>query len=341
MKKLICLLLALCMLFALAACGEKKEEPEQAAAEWTRQGYYMDEDGNMLSVTRMDDVDEPGWYVGFMNGDDLMEDSYGGMLPQEGNALRGELPNGGSRAPIKVTVSEEGEDGLQLVVEGGETYHLSPLEMESAVATLWVNTEGYGFFTCSEQGQESDDTLWTSAQHGLAEPTSFVLAAQPGEDWYFVKWTLNGEDYSTDEQITLEVAEDADLVAVFDFAGGDGQNPVMNFIGDYQCDRANAHVECIGDDGAQITIEWGGSAWELARWEIVGALDLDTLTVDYSGCTKSILVYGDDGELKSEDVEYEDGTGTIVFHDDGTFTWHDDKSEYGEDMLFEWVPAGE
>ena len=221
MKKLICLLLALCMLFALAACGEKKEEPEQAAAEWTRQGYYMDEDGNMLSVTRMDDVDEPGWYVGFMNGDDLMEDSYGGMLPQEGNALRGELPNGGSRAPIKVTVSEEGEDGLQLVVEGGETYHLSPLEMESAVATLWVNTEGYGFFTCSEQGQESDDTLWTSAQHGLAEPTSFVLAAQPGEDWYFVKWTLNGEDYSTDEQITLEVAEDADLIAVFDFAGGD------------------------------------------------------------------------------------------------------------------------
>ena len=341
MKKLICLLLALCMLFALAACGEKKEEPEQAAAEWTRQGYYMDEDGNMLSVTRMDDVDEPGWYVGFMNGDDLMEDSYGGMLPQAGNALRGALPHGGSRAPIKVTVCEEGEDGLKRVVEGGETYHLSPLEMESAVATLWVNTEGYGFFTCSEQGQESDDTLWTSAQHGLAEPTSFVLAAQPGEDWYFVKWTLNGEDYSTDEQITLEVAEDANLVAVFDFAGGDGQNPVMNFIGDYQCDRANAHVECIGDDGAQITIEWGGSAWELARWEIVGALDLDTLTVDYSGCTKSILVYGDDGELKSEDVEYEDGTGTIVFHDDGTFTWHDDKSEYGEDMLFEWVPAGE
>ena len=43
MKKLICLLLALCMLFALAACGEKKEEPEQAAAEWTREGYYMDE----------------------------------------------------------------------------------------------------------------------------------------------------------------------------------------------------------------------------------------------------------------------------------------------------------
>ena len=145
MKKLLSLLLALCMIFALAACGEKQEKPEEAPAEWTRQGFYMDENGNMLSVTRMDDVDEPGWYVGFMNGEDLMEDSYGGMLPQEGGALRGELPNGGSRAAIKVTVSEEGEDGLQLVVEGGETYHFSPLETETPVATLWVNTEGYGF----------------------------------------------------------------------------------------------------------------------------------------------------------------------------------------------------
>ena len=131
MKKLLSLLLALCMIFALAACGEKQEKPEEAPAEWTRQGFYMDENGNMLSVTRMDDVDEPGWYVGFMNGEDLMEDSYGGMLPQEGGALRGELPNGGSRAAIKVTVSEEGEDGLQLVVEGGETYHFSPLETET------------------------------------------------------------------------------------------------------------------------------------------------------------------------------------------------------------------
>ena len=60
MKKLICLLLALCMLFALAACGEKKEEPEQAAAEWTRQGYYMDEDGNIWMKTGTCSR-SPGW----------------------------------------------------------------------------------------------------------------------------------------------------------------------------------------------------------------------------------------------------------------------------------------
>jgi hypothetical protein len=46
----------------------------------------------------------------------------------------------------------------------------------------------------------------------------------------------------------------------------------------------------------------------------------------------------DSGEESTEEV-YTDGTGTITFHDDGTFTWHEDQSEYGVDMLFEWVPA--
>ncbi|MBQ3482226.1 MAG: hypothetical protein IJH48_07925 [Oscillospiraceae bacterium] len=348
MKKMICLLLAVCMLLSLAACGAPapKQEttaspPEQAAAEWTRQGYYFDELGNMLSVTRMDDVDDPGWYVGFMNGEDFIEDAYGGMLPQEGNTLHGALPSSGSKPDITVTVSEEGENGLLLVIEGGESYHFTVMEMEAPLATLWVNTEGYGSFSCVEEGDDSEvDTNTTSLQYGLAEPTSYLLTAYPGEDWYFVKWTLNGEDYSTQEQITIEVGEDTDIVAVFDFAGSDGQNPVMNFIGSYQCDRANALVECIGDDGAQITIKWGGSAWELAQWDIVGRLDLDTLTVDYTGCTKSILVYDDSGELKSREVEYEDGTGSIVFHDDGSFTWHEDQADR-EDMLFEWLPVAE
>ena len=35
----------------------------------------------------------------------------------------------------------------------------------------------------------------------------------------------------------------------------------------------------------------------------------------------------------------EDGTGTITFNDDGTFTWHEDQSEYGVDMVFERVPV--
>ena len=219
MKKLICLLMAAVMLFASAVCAfaDSAPEQEQAAAEWNRQGYYADEAGNMLSVTWMDDVYEPGWYVGFMNGEDLIEDSYGGTLLQEGNSLYGILTSSGSKPEITVTVSEEDEDCLLFVVQDGETYHFSPFDMGTPVATLWVNTEGYGFFTCDEEGQEPDDNLWTSLQYGLAEPATYVLTAKPGEDWVFVKWTLNGEDYSADERITINVSEDSDVMAVFEY----------------------------------------------------------------------------------------------------------------------------
>ena len=116
----------------------------------------------------------------------------------------------------------------------------------------------------------------------------------------------------------------------------EGQNPVMNFIGEYQCDRAHAVVECEGTDSARIKIHWGGSAWDAAEWVIVGKLDLDTLTISSTGASKTIVTYDWDDEIESEEKVYEDGTGTIVFHDDGTFTWHEDQSEYGKDLVFKW-----
>ena len=120
----------------------------------------------------------------------------------------------------------------------------------------------------------------------------------------------------------------------------DWQNPVTNFAGEYQCDRANATVECFDYDKAWITIKWGSSAWELTRWIIVGTLDTDTLKITYDACNKANLVYDDNGEIASEETIYEDGTGTITFPEDGTFIWHEDQSESGEDMIFEPVGSG-
>jgi hypothetical protein len=119
----------------------------------------------------------------------------------------------------------------------------------------------------------------------------------------------------------------------------DGQNPVMNFVGEYQCDRAHAVVECSGYEDAWITIDWAGSAAEYAHWDISGRLDPETLTINYFGCAKSHLTYNENGEIVSQEQEYGDGTGTIVFHEDGTFTWHEDQSETGDDLVFEWLPV--
>ncbi len=358
MKKTVCILLAVCMMLALAACGgakptaadethapasEAPAQTEQTKAEWTREGYFQDENENFLSVTWMDDVDEPGWYVGVMLGADFIEDSWGGTLPQEGNALHGALSSSGSRDAITVSVSEEGDDGVLLTVEGGGTYHFAPYEMQEASIFVTINTEGWGGMIEYAEGEETPviDPEWPyqSAQINLAEPGTYTFAAAPEAGSLFVKWTKNGEDFSTEPVITVLLDESADFVAVFE-DDADWQNPVMNFIGEYQCDRAHALVECFGSEDAWITIEWGGSAWELARWDIVGRLDTDTLTVEYSGCTKSIVTYDDSGEIVSQEPEYEDGTGTVTFnYEENSFTWHEDQSAYGVDMVFEWVPV--
>ena len=99
MKKTVCMLLAICMVFSLCACGAQPEAPAtpEPVKEWTRAGYFTDENENMISVTWMDDIVEPGWYVGCFLGEDFVEDSWGGTLPQEGKALHGTLQSSGSR----------------------------------------------------------------------------------------------------------------------------------------------------------------------------------------------------------------------------------------------------
>ncbi len=335
MKKTISLLMILVLLLGLCACGQKPEEVK----EWSRSGYFSDENGNILSVTWMEDVVDPGWYVGVMLGERM----GGGTLPQEGNSLHGNL-NGGdeSAEPFVVTVSEEGEDGLLLQVEGGESYHFMPYDMPEATIFVTINTEGMGniAYAEGEAAPEADPEMpFQSAQINLEKPETYSILAWPQTGYLFVKWQKDGEDFSTEAQITVELTESADFVAVFE-EDPDWQNPVMNFVGNYQSGRALATVECLDKDEARITIKWGGSAWDLARWLIVGKLDTDTLTITYEGCSKYNVTYDDKGEVKNEEQVYGDGTGTIVFHDGG-FTWHEDQSEYGEDMEFEWLPVEE
>ena len=337
MKKLICIMLTVCMLFALAACGETKPaEPE--IKEWTRQGTYEDENGNHLIVNLSETEGYEGWGVSLM----LDGEAVGWIIQQEGNALRGNLNGWDEKVdPFNVTITEEGQDGLKVEVEGGETYHFTPMDVPKATIVATVNVEGMGHvaYAEGEEAPEIDPEFPAQSVYiGLAEPAVHTFLAAPEAGNLFVKWTKNGEDFSTEPQITLLLDESAEYLAVFE-EDPNWQNPVMNFVGEYQCDRAHALVECFGYDEAFITIEWGSSAWELTRWIIVGKLDTDTLTINYSGASKANLVYDDQGEVKSEESVYDDGTGTIAFHDDGTFTWHEDQSESGEDLVFEWIPV--
>ena len=215
MKKLLSITLCVFILFASAACGSGST----AGGPWTREGYFLDENGYMLSITRMDDVTDPGWYVGVMLGEDFIEDSWGGILPEEGNTLRGVLPSSGSKADLTVTVSEEGKDGILLKVEGGETYRFTSMGDMTASIIVTINTEGSGnidYAEGTEAPQIDTEYPYQSAQINLGEPATHTFAAWPNEGFVFVKWTKNGADFSTEPVITVLLDESADFVAVFE-----------------------------------------------------------------------------------------------------------------------------
>ena len=169
MKKWICLLLTALLIPLLVSCGSSKTEektetkPEEKTetVEWTRAGYFQDENENMISITWMDDIDELGCYVGCMIGEDMIEDSWGGTLAQEGSTLHGTLTSSGSKDDLTVTVSEEGEDGLLLAVDGGESYHFAPFDMPDASIFITINTDGMGNIEYAE-GEETARNLTPS-----------------------------------------------------------------------------------------------------------------------------------------------------------------------------------
>ena len=115
----------------------------------------------------------------------------------------------------------------------------------------------------------------------------------------------------------------------------DGQNPVMNFVGPYAADRANMLVEPLGDNGAVVQVSWANSAAEQVVWTMSGPLDADTLTMEYADCVKTTRVYQSDGSVASETVEYENGTGRILFNGtDSTIAWEDDQENAGDGLVF-------
>ena len=124
----------------------------------------------------------------------------------------------------KYTVEEAKK--ILFEVEGGKAYHLVPAEFEEASIAVSINTEGWGQFTAVsdvEDAFEAEEPT-SSMILSLYEPTVYTLtavAAEDGEDWVFVKWTKNGDDYSTDAEITVEFDESADFVAVFEYPEGE------------------------------------------------------------------------------------------------------------------------
>ena len=116
---------------------------------------------------------------------------------------------------------------------------------------------------------------------------------------------------------------------------GDGQNPVMDFVGVYGAGKGSILVEAEGERGAKITVTWANGAAEKSQWSMSGEFDEETLSVAYSNCTKTDLVFTDDVSDPVETVVYTDGTGRIVFAGERyALSWEDDQEHIADGTAF-------
>ena len=146
---------------------------------------------------------------------------------------------------------------------------------------------------------------------------------------------LNGLDLAAiADQIYKDRDASAGSIKVEGSDETDGQNPVMNIIGTYGCDRATMTIEAQGSDEAKISITWPNSAAEYAEWNMVGKFDTATNTVNYTNCEKKTVTFSEEGEIDKETTDYTDGTGSIKVNDDYSLEWIDDKEHIADGSKF-------
>lgn len=116
----------------------------------------------------------------------------------------------------------------------------------------------------------------------------------------------------------------------------DGQNPAMNFVGDYVNGRASIFIGAEDEDGINATVTWATSAAENSTWEMSGTFDSENLQFEYSDCVKTDYVYGTDGEIDDMKEVYTDGHGIIKFSDGDelSLTWQDDEENIADGTVF-------
>ena len=122
-------------------------------------------------------------------------------------------------------------------------------------------------------------------------------------------------------------------------AADDGQNPVMNIIGNYMNDRLSATIEAVGTNGAKISAYWGETARDGFQWELTGTFDDATNRINYSDAKKTSVTYTDVDVFEVNEVVFENGKGYIQVNDDYTLTWNDEQDPNMAFEPLEFVPV--
>ena len=76
-----------------------------------------------------------------------------------------------------------------------------------------------------------------------------------------------------------------------------GQNPAMNIVGKYGCDKATLLIEAAGSTGTKVTIDMPVSASEKTQWTMTGNFDPAGNKIEYTDGSKKTYTYDENGKL--------------------------------------------
>jgi len=116
---------------------------------------------------------------------------------------------------------------LSLLTACGQTEDPPAASDDADLVTVMVNIRGLGgSIAVSDDGSDPQldpEYPMQSAFSNVEKGTEVKILAEPEEGYHFFKWTVNGEEYSTEPLITVTAEEDVEFLAEFLPEGKDGK----------------------------------------------------------------------------------------------------------------------
>ena len=116
---------------------------------------------------------------------------------------------------------------LSLLTACGQTEESSAASDDADLVTVMVNIRGLGgSIAVSDDGSDPQldpEYPMQSAYSNVEKGTEVKILAEPEEGYHFFKWTVNGQEYSTEPLITVTAEEDVEFLAEFLPEGKDGK----------------------------------------------------------------------------------------------------------------------
>lgn len=360
MRKRIIMATVIGMTLCLAACGSKAtSDKEKETSPKTEVSSKDAQDTDMKENEEKQQLDEAA-YIGEYKDNDVDEVAM--------EIAKGEKED--YKIHISIYRLADFDDGVGTLTEKGMTFTATDpegnpisgiIELDGNMAevtftdstwSLLSENSSFVFEKMSDKTELSVDAAGVySSKDGIVTLNTDGTGTISFQDTVSIRWNdheLIGADFTfpytiSGDTITIDVdGMERSFKKDGEMPKNDTQNPIMNFVGNYQSGRATMLVEASGDNGAKITISWAGSAWNEAVYTMSGECSVkeDSILVSYQDSTCRNVEYNDDGTVASDTTEYTDGSGTLTFKGN-TVEWDDDSEDIDNLMVFEYIPTSD